>query len=217
MKRSGSIPKAAILRLSLYLRELSELSRKDQTTISSRKLADMLGLTDAQVRKDLAYFGQFGYPGVGYRVDELMQELRHILGTDRMWEVVVIGCGNLGRALASYGRFREQGFNVVGLFDADPGKVDTQVAELTVQPMSELGRIVGERNVHIAVICVPPEHAQSVADEVVAAGIKGILNFAPTSIDVPPHVVKIGVDLAIRLEQLSFRLREMDGAPTTDE
>jgi len=206
---TGPIPKAAVFRLSLYLRELSELRGEGVETISSSKLGNILDLTDAQVRKDLAYFGQFGYPGVGYRVDELIGELKRILGTDRIWDVVLIGCGNLGRALAAYKGFRRQGFQIVGAFDSDPKKVGRTVGELTVQPMGELPETVARTGSRIAVICVPPDQAQAVADQAAAAGIRGILNFAPTSITTSAHVVQDSVDLAIRLEQLSFRLRSL--------
>jgi len=209
MPHTGPIPKAAVFRLSLYLRELSELRDEGVETISSSKLGNMLDLTDAQVRKDLAYFGQFGYPGVGYRVAELIGELKRILGTDRMWDVVLIGCGNLGRALAAYKGFRQQGFQIVGVFDGDPKKVGRTIGELTIQPMGELVETVARTGSRIAVICVPADQAQTVADQAAAAGIRGILNFASTSITTPAHVVQNSVDLAIRLEQLSFQLRSL--------
>lgn len=210
MAHSGSIPKAAVFRLSLYLRELFVLHKKGIETVSSSKLANFLGLTDAQVRKDLAYFGQFGHPGVGYHVEELIGELKRILGTDRMWDVVLIGCGNLGRALAAYKGFRRQGFQIVAAFDAASGKTGRSIGQLTVQPMSELSETVSRTGSRIAVICVPSGEAQKVADQAVAAGIRGILNFAPVSISTPAHVVESSVDLAIRLEQLSFQLRSTE-------
>ena len=209
MGHAGAIPKAAVFRLSLYLREASDLQEKGVKTVSSSRMAHLLGFTDAQVRKDLAYFGQFGHPGVGYHVDDLIREIKRIFGTDRMWDVVLIGCGNLGRALAAYTGFRRQGFQIVGIFDASPEKVGTRIGELAVQPMSELAGTVASTGSRIAIISVPPDQAQKVADEAVAAGIRGLLNFAPTSITVPPHVVENSVDLAIRLEQLSFQLRSM--------
>ena len=206
---SGQVPKAAILRLSLYLREATELEEKAVKTISSSRLAALLGLTDAQVRKDLAYFGQFGRPGVGYAVTDLIGQLKRILGTDRMWDVVLIGAGNLGRALAAYQGFQRQGFRIVGVFDASPEKVGTRLGELTVQPMTDLAGVVARTGSRIAILCVPPGQAQKVADQAVAAGVRGLLNFAATSIAIPPHVVENSVDLAIRLEQLSFQLHTM--------
>ena len=141
MPQPHSIPKAAVFRLSLYLREATELQQKGVKTVSSSKLAALLGFTDAQVRKDLAYFGQFGHPGVGYHVADRIREIKKILGTDRMWDVVLIGAGNLGRALAAYQGFQRQGFRIVGVFDAAADKAGTRVGELTVQPMSALGEV----------------------------------------------------------------------------
>jgi len=206
MPQSNAIPKATVFRLCLYLRELTELSDKDIKTVSSSKVAGKLGLTDAQVRKDLAYFGQFGYPGVGYHVDELIDELKRILGTNHMWDVVLIGCGNLGTALAAYKGFDRQGFHIVGAFDASADRVGQKIGELTVQSMDELAKTVSRTGSRIAVICVPGESAQTVVDQAAAAGIRGILNFAATAITAPPGVVQNSVDLAIRLEQLSFQL-----------
>ena len=205
----SAIPKAAVFRLSLYLRELSGLHDKGIETVSSSKLATLLGLTSAQVRKDLAYFGQFGYPGLGYDVQKLIGELKRILGTDRVWDVVLIGCGNLGRALASYRGFRKQGFQIVGVFDSDSKKVGTSIGGLTVQPMSELAETVARTSSRIAILCVPADQAQEVATLAAAGGICGILNFAPALIYTPAGVVENSVDLAIRLEQLTFQLRSM--------
>ena len=213
MPQSHAIPKAAVFRLSLYLREATELEAKEVKTISSSRLAALLGFTDAQVRKDLAYFGQFGRPGVGYNVTDLIRELKRILGTDRMWDVVLVGAGNLGRALAAYQGFQRQGFRIVGVFDVSPDKVGARVGELTVQPMTELTGVVARTGSRIAILCVPPGQAQKVADQAVAAGVRGLLNFAPTSIVVPPHVVENSVDLAIRLEQLTFQLHTMSEKP----
>jgi len=209
MAHLGSIPKAAVFRLSLYLRELLGLHDKGMKTISSSNLANLLGLAGAQVRKDLAYFGQFGYPGVGYQVQELIGDLRRILGTDRVWDVVLIGCGNLGRALASYKGFRKQGFQIVGAFDSDPKKIGKSIGELTVQPMNELADTVTRTGSRIAILCVPADQAQEAATQAAAGGIRGVLNFAPASITLPANVVESSVDLAIRLEQLTFQLRSM--------
>src|ERR1700729_3923653 len=132
--RPESIPNPAVPRLSLYLRQLESFKRKNRRTISSKQLGESLNLTDAQVRKDLAYFGQFGHPGVGYRVDDLISQVRHILGTDRIWKVLLIGAGNLGRALMAYNGFEAKGFKLVAVFDADASKVGKKQNEFTVQP-----------------------------------------------------------------------------------
>jgi redox-sensing transcriptional repressor len=203
--RQDLIPNPAIRRLSLYLRQLENFKRKDRRTISSKQLGESLGLTDAQVRKDLAYFGQFGHPGIGYRVDDLIAQVKHILGTDRTWNVLLVGFGNLGRALASYRGFDAKGFRLVGIFDADPDKIGKTHNGLTIQPLSALAETVHRLNVRLAMLAVPGDAAQEVADRLVEAGINGLLNFAPATITVPPHVALNAVDLAVQLEQLSFQ------------
>lgn len=200
------MPKAAIFRLSLYLRQLQWLRTQGRQTVSSRNLGAAVNSSGAQVRKDLAYFGQFGRPGVGYRIDDLVVELRKILRTDQTWNVAVLGAGNLGRALSAYKGFRDQGFNIVSLFDNDPQKIGRRVGGLTVQPLEELALAVHDLLIRIAVLCVPAAAAQGVAEAAVRAGIRGILNFAPVTLDLPNDVVHASVDLAIRLEMLSFEL-----------
>lgn len=203
--RQDLIPNPAIRRLSLYLRQLENFKRKEQGTISSKQLGESLGLTDAQVRKDLAYFGQFGHPGIGYRVDELIVQVKHILGTDRQWNVILVGFGNLGRALASYRGFDAKGFRLVAIFDADPAKVGKKHDGLAIRPLSELADTVRRSNVRLAMLAVPGDAAQDVADQLVDAGVSGLLNFAPATITVPAHVALNAVDLAVQLEQLSFQ------------
>jgi redox-sensing transcriptional repressor len=193
-----------VARLSLYLRQLARLLRQGNQTVSSSQLGRALGITDAQVRKDLAYFGQFGYPGIGYRVPELGEAIRHILGTDRAWPVALVGVGNLGRALLGYRGFREQGFQVAALFDSDPAKVGTICEGIRIEPLDALARVLADRAIRLAIIAVPADAAQGVADRLVAARIQGILNFAPATISLPEHVHLVGVDLTVQLEQLSF-------------
>jgi len=200
------IPTPAVYRLSFYLRQLESFQRADKHTISSKQLGDALGYTDAQVRKDLAYFGQFGHPGIGYRVEELISQLRKILGTDKVWNVLLIGAGNLGRALIAYRGFLRKGFRLAAIFDADERKVGQAFGDLTVSSMEKLSTIAAEQNIKLAIMSVPGESAQGVADKLVAAGIRGILNFAPVSISTPPDVSVQGVDLAVQLEQLSFKM-----------
>lgn len=203
-RRRISIP--AVRRLSLYLRQLEIFQLRNRKTVSSRQLADTLGLTDAQVRKDLASAGQFGHPGIGYRVDELIKSLKHILGIDRTWNVILIGAGNLGRALTSYRGFLKKGFQVVAVFDADPGKVGTVVGNHPVSAMSDMPRIVRETQARMAILAVPAESAQGVADQVIAAGVQGILNFAPVALTVPDELALEVVDVAVQMEQLSYRV-----------
>jgi len=210
------IPAPAVFRLSFYLRQLETFQRAEKHTISSKQLGDALGYTDAQVRKDLAYFGQFGHPGIGYRVEELISQLRKILGTDKVWNVLLVGAGNLGRALIAYRGFLRKGFRLGAIFDADERKVSQAFGELTVWPMDKLAAVAAEQRIKLAILSVPAEVAQAVADKLVAAGIRGILNFAPVSITVPPDVAVQGVDLAVQLEQLSFKMSLAGEPPAVD-
>ncbi|MBI4578352.1 MAG: redox-sensing transcriptional repressor Rex [Planctomycetes bacterium] len=203
------VPAPAVRRLSLYLRELESLLGGGQETISSKDLGNALGYTDAQVRKDLAYFGQFGHPGIGYRVKELITRIRGILGTDRVWKALVVGAGNLGQALVSYRGFLKKGFEIVAVFDNDPKVVGRRIGGATgveVLPPDRLADTVRERGVELGILAVPADVAQRVADQLVEAGIKGILNFAPTSITVPDTIPLGSVDLSVHLEQLAFRI-----------
>jgi redox-sensing transcriptional repressor len=204
--RLDLVPNPAVRRLSLYLRQLETFKRKDRRTISSRQLGESLGLTDAQVRKDLAYFGQFGHPGIGYRVDDLIGQVKRILGTDKEWNVLLVGAGNLGRALSAYKGFNAKGFRLVAIFDADPAKTGRKLGPFTVQPISEMVATVQKQQIRLAMIAVPADNAQEVVDQLVAAGVRGILNFAPTSVTVPPHIALNAVDLSVQLEQLSFQV-----------
>ena len=200
----ASVPKVVVSRLSLYLRELQRLVAAGQQTISSNQLGALLGFSDAQVRKDLGFFGQFGYPGVGYRCDELIRAMRDILGTNHSWNVAMVGVGNLGQALLGYRGFGRQNFAIAAAFDADPTKVGQTVRGLRIQPLEELAATIREQGIRLGMIVVPADRAQEAADRLVAAGIEGIVNFAPVTLALPPHVQNVGVDLAIELEQLSF-------------
>ena len=208
MAKLANVPTPAIRRLSLYLRQLETFQESDRSTVSSRQLGQALGLSDAQVRKDLAYFGQFGYPGVGYRVAELIGRVRSILGTDRTVNVLLVGAGNVGRALASYRGFLKRGFRLVAVFDNDAAKVGTMTGApnaLPIQPLSDLADTVRTRGVRLGILAVPSSAAQSVAERMVAAGIRGLLNFAPVSLNVDARVAVSSVDLAVHLEQLAFQ------------
>ena len=200
------IPTPAVRRLSLYLRQLESFKRKDRRTISSKQLGESLGLTDAQVRKDFAYFGQFGHPGIGYRVDDLITELKKILGTDKTWKVLLVGAGNLGRALMAYRGFEQKGFKLVAVFDADASKVGKKHGPFVIHSINDLTATVEREGIKLAMLAVPADSAQDVADQLVAAGVRGLLNFAPVSITVPQDVAMNAVDLAVQLEQLSFQV-----------
>jgi redox-sensing transcriptional repressor len=202
----GQVPKAVVSRLSLYLRELQHRIRDGYETTSSTQLGKLLGFTDAQVRKDLAYFGQFGYPGIGYRCSELVTAIKKILGTNQPWPLAIVGLGNLGRALLGYRGFGHQGFQIVVGFETDEAKIGRRIDGIDVFALEDLPQKVREHSIRLGIIAVPAANAQRVADCLVAAGIDGILNFAPVTLNLPKHVHIVGVDLAIELEQLSFNV-----------
>src|SRR5262249_49411196 len=158
-------------------RRLEGLQREGAATVSSGQLGDALGVTDAQVRKDLASLGNLGHPGVGYPTQELIAAIRHVLGIDREWSAALVGGGNLARALLRYGGFPQRGFRIVALFDSDPAKVGTQVEGLEVHPTGRMAEVVAATGAELGLLTVPPESAQAVADALVAAGVRGLLNF----------------------------------------
>ncbi|MBX3424907.1 MAG: redox-sensing transcriptional repressor Rex [Pirellulales bacterium] len=199
-----AVPAAVVNRLSMYLRELHHLLAENRQTTSSSQLGRRLGFTDAQVRKDLAHFGHFGHPGIGYRCDELVAEIRKILGTDRTWNVGLVGVGNLGRALLGYRGFEPQGFVIVAAFDSDSSKAGSPVEGVPVYPMESLVEEVRRLRIEIGIVAVPAPFAQPTTDKLVAAGVSGIVNFAPVTVNVPEGVSKVGVDLARELEQVTF-------------
>lgn len=208
-------PKAVVNRVCLYLRQLEALQRRGETTVSSLQLGAALGVNDAQVRKDLAFFGQFGYPGVGYRTEGLIGDLRRVLGIDRDWPIALVGLGNLGRALLKYNHFRRRGFRIVGLFDNDPAKLGQVLDGLPVRDLDALAEVAAAERVRLAVLSVPADAAQAVADRIVACGIPGILNFAPTTLTVPSSVNVVAVDLSVQLEHLAYKvLNTREAFPT---
>ncbi len=162
------------------------------------------------MRKDLAYCGQFGHPGIGYRVDELIAQMRRILGTDKTWNVLLVGAGNLGRALSAYRGFDAKGFRLVAVFDTDPTKVGHKHGDFIVQPLNEIEAAVRDQGARLAIIAVPADAAQEVANLLVDAGVRGLLNFAPVSITLPSNVALSTVDVAVQLEQLSFQVNAAD-------
>lgn len=195
-------------RLPLYLRLLDE--RGDQVRTSSEELAALAGVTAAKVRKDLSFLGSYGTRGVGYDVEHLRFEIRRALGLTRGWRLAIVGVGNLGSALAGYGGFREGGFEVRGLFDSDPARVGDRIRGLAVEPLQHLDRAVAERSIDIGVLAVPASAAQEVADRMAAAGLRSILNFAPTIVQVPDGVEVRRVDLSTELQVLGYHLHLQD-------
>lgn len=197
------LSRASVGRFSLYLRCVERLHQEGVRTVSSSQLGEALGITDAQVRKDLAYLGNLGHRGVGYPTQELSTALRAVLGVNRTWAVVLVGVGNLARALLRYRGFEQHGFQIVALFDADVNKIGQFVENLPVYASSELANVIAATGAELAILTVPSEVAQEAADQLVHAGIKGIMNFAPVVLRLPRHVRLVSVDLAVQMEQLA--------------
>lgn len=200
------IPEATVSRLSVYSRYLTEVEKQHIVSISSGEIAEGMGGTPAQVRKDLAYFGEFGTRGVGYNVKQLNQEIKNILGLSKKWKMILIGAGNLGSALSQYRGFRERGFEIIGVFDNDLNKVGLKLNGLPIYPVSELESYVADNDISIAIIAVPGEYAQDVADMLLETTVKGILNFAPVVLTVPEEMKVRNVDLSVNLEVLSYNI-----------
>ena len=203
-RRRPDVPDATVARLPVYLRALHALAEAGLTTVSSEALAGAAGVGSAKLRKDLSHLGSYGRRGVGYDVDELVRHISRALGLGQRWAVVLVGVGNLGRALAGYGGFADRGFTVVGLLDADPSRVGERFGELAVRPLEDLDDVVRTAGASIGVIATPEQAAQDVCDRLVAAGVTSILNFAPALLQVPPGVDVRKVDLSNELQILSF-------------
>lgn len=200
------VPEATVSRLSIYSRFLERLEKNGVTTVSSNEIAKGVGVSPAQVRKDLAYFGEFGTRGVGYNVKDLIHYILKILGLTHPWPVVLVGAGNLGTALCAYRGFRDRGFNIVAVFDNDLLKIGKRIQDLEVLPVERVPEVVAEHGVRIGIITVPQSDTQEVADLLVKSGIEALLTFGPAVIQVPEHVVVRNVDLSIKLEILTFNL-----------
>lgn len=202
--KARSVPEATVGRLPVYLRALVEMAERGATTTSSEGLAEAAGVNSAKVRKDLSYLGSYGTRGVGYDVAYLIHQVRRELGLTQHWPVLIAGAGNLGHALANYHGFGERGFRVVAVVDADPEKVGRPVGDVRVEELSTLAHVVAREEVAIGVICTPAAAAQDVADRMVEAGIRSILNFAPAVIAVPDAVSVRKVDLSLELQILAY-------------
>ena len=206
MKGQIVISKATIDRLPLYFRTLRLAQDEGIDIISSDELGRRLGITPEQIRKDLASFGQFGKKGVGYYVNELKRNVGEILGLDNHWNIAVIGIGHLGAALANYQNFVTLGFNLVALFDQNPDVIGSTVNHVNVEDIKDLDEIIKERKVHIGIIAVPAAFAQGIADKLVAAGVRGIWNFAPVKMKVPDTMHIVNEDLSVGLSSLSYHI-----------
>jgi redox-sensing transcriptional repressor len=214
--REQRLSRAAAHRLSLYLRCVANWPA-DGGKISSGRIAAAVDVSDAQVRRDLAALGHLGQRGIGYEAKDLASAIRAALGINRPWRAVLVGVGNLARALLRYQGFRTQGFEIVGLFDSDPAKVGQVFEGLTVEPVGALRDRVRALATEIGVITVPGDVAQGVAEAMAAAGIRGILNFAPVVLRLPPGVRLVTVDLSIQLEQLAFLVQNPDPPPRNSD
>jgi len=200
------ISEAVVRRLPMYLRYLNELAKSDVQTVSSQDLGRRLDLNPAQIRKDLAYFGEFGKKGIGYDVGYLVEKIRGILKLDREIRVALVGAGNLGQALCNYNAYLKDNMRISAVFDANPKRVGERINHLNVQPMHELVDTVREHHVRIGIITVPAAEAQRVADQFVEAGVEGIMNFAPSIIRVPSHIRVHYADFTIELQSLAYYL-----------
>lgn len=210
MREESRLSRASIGRFSIYLRHLEALLSEGTATVSSSILGEALGITDAQVRKDLAGLGTLGQPGIGYRTEELSGAIRRLLGVDRGWKAALVGVGNLGRALLGYRGFSQRGFQLVALFDLDPSKVGIDVEGLLIHPSEAISSIIPASGAELGLLAVPSQAAQPMADALVGAGIRGLLNFAPVTLRVPPEVKVVAVDLTVQLEQLAFLVMDSD-------
>ncbi len=207
--RIPKISNAIIKRLPIYRRYLGQLQRQGIEKISSSELSNIIGFTASQIRQDFNTFGEFGQQGYGYSVDYLYGEINKILGLDREYKTVVVGAGNIGRAISNYTYYYKIGFNIIGVFDANPDVVGTVVNDVIVQDVSELEACVKKTGVDVGIICVNRENAQSVADTLVDAGVKGIWNFAPIDLEIPKDVALESVHLSDSLHTLSFKMKSV--------
>lgn len=201
-----TIPDIVIGRLPQYLRSLQRMESENRLITSSQELAERLGISAAQIRKDLSLFGEFGKQGTGYNIHFLIEKLRSILKVDRIWDSVVVGAGDIGSALARYQGFTNRGFRIVMVFDQDPAKIGTQIGNFIVQDSKHLCEAVQRAGIKIGMIAVPSAEAQSVAEQLIRGGVRAILNYAPISINVPPYVRVQYIDPVIHLQRMTYYL-----------
>jgi redox-sensing transcriptional repressor len=203
---ADKIPDIIIGRLPIYLRALQRMSEKGMKTTSSQELGEHVGISAAQIRKDISQFGEFGKQGTGYSIPFLMDKLREILKVHRMWEVAIVGVGDIGHALARYQGFKDRGFEVAMIFDCDASKIGQKVGEYTIEDVSKMVERIRAEKIKLAMVTVPASTAQEVADKLVQAGVKAILNYAPTSINVPKNVRVQYIDPATHLQRMTYYL-----------
>lgn len=204
------IPEVVINRLPVYARALAELAARGEMVVSSQALGELLDVTPAQIRKDLSYFGRFGKQGRGYNVNSLLAKLREILGIDRQWRLCLVGVGRLGQAIAEYGGFGPQGFEIVAAFDASPDVVGRQVGGVNIHHIDELETYLRSARVDIGIVAVPAAVAQSVVEKLVAAGIRAILNYAPITAHVPRDVAIRHIDPVLAMQSMTFYIKRAE-------
>ena len=203
---ADKIPDIIIGRLPIYLRALQRMAENGMKTTSSQELGERVGISAAQIRKDVSQFGEFGKQGTGYSISFLIDKLREILNVNRMWDVAIVGAGDMGHALARYQGFTNRGFRVVMIFDNDPAKVGQKVGDFTIEDTAKLVDRIRSAKIKMAMITVPASTAQSVADKLTQAGVKAILNYAPISINIPDNVHVQYIDPATHLQRMTFYL-----------
>lgn len=208
--KQTKISDAVVKRLPLYLQVLNELKAREVKTVSSQELGHLLDFNPAQIRKDLAYFGDFGRKGIGYEVDYLIEKIRHILKINQTISVALIGAGNLGHALCNYNKYSKDNMQIVAVFDAHEAKVGTKINNLVVQPMEELAETIKQQKIRIGIITVPAQEAQNVANQLITGGIEGILNFAPTILRAPDEVRVQHADFTKELLSLAYYLNHKE-------
>ncbi len=202
----NNIPDIVIGRLPIYLRALNRLAQEGNEVTSSHELGQKLGISSAQIRKDLSHFGGFGKQGTGYQISYLEEKLRQVLKLDREWEIVLVGAGDLGHAVAHYRGFAYRGFHVAYVFDNDPDKIGKTIGKFTIQPISELHDTITERGIQVAMIATPAANAQAVADLLIQAGVRAILNYAPINLSVPPNVKVQYIDPVVHMQHMTYYL-----------
>ena len=203
---ASTVPDIVVGRLPLYLRALSQMAAAGKDVTSSQELGERLGISSAQIRKDLSQFGEFGKQGTGYNISFLVGQLRRILKVDRIWDVALVGVGNLGRAVANYGGFLDRGFRIIALFDNDPTKIGKRIGAFVVQDTASMLQEIKSRGIRIAMLAVPATAAQAVTDRLVEAGVQAILCYAPTSVSVPDHVHVQYTDPVVHLQRMTYYL-----------
>jgi redox-sensing transcriptional repressor len=203
---ANKIPDIIIGRLPIYLRALQRMADKGMQTTSSQELGERVGISAAQIRKDISQFGEFGKQGTGYRISFLIEKLSEILKIDRIWDVAVVGAGDVGHALARYQGFINRGFRVVMVFDNDPTKVGQQIGDFTIRDISDMTENIRKTSIKVAMLSVPATSAQEVTDMLVKAGVKAILNYAPISLTVPEDVRVQHIDPATHLQRMTYYL-----------